>query len=43
MRVLMLTWEYPPRIEGGLAQHVYDLSHALSRQGVDVNVITCET
>ena len=43
MRVLMLTWEYPPRIEGGLAQHVYDLSHALSRQGVDVTVITCGT
>jgi len=39
----MLTWEYPPRIEGGLAQHVFDLSHALSRQGVEITVITCGT
>lgn len=41
MRVAMLTWEYPPRIVGGLAQHVYDLTAALARQGVEVLVFTC--
>ncbi|HIE12997.1 MAG TPA: glycosyltransferase family 1 protein [Desulfotomaculum sp.] len=41
MRVAMLSWEYPPRIVGGLAQHVYDLSAALARQGVEVYVFTC--
>lgn len=41
MRVLMLSWEYPPRIVGGLAQHVYDLTAALSRQGIEVLVFTC--
>ena len=40
MRVAMLTWEYPPRIVGGLAMHVYDLSAALARSGMDVTVIT---
>ena len=29
MRVLMLSWEYPPLIEGGLARHVRKLSEAL--------------
>lgn len=41
MRVAMLSWEYPPRIVGGLAQHVYDLTAALARQGVEVFVFTC--
>ena len=40
MRVAMLTWEYPPRIVGGLAMHVYDLSTTLARSGMDVTVIT---
>ena len=40
MRVAMLTWEYPPRIVGGLAMHVYDLSTALARSGMEVTVIT---
>jgi glycogen(starch) synthase len=42
MRVIMLTWEYPPKIVGGIARHVYDLAHALVAQGVEVHVITCE-
>src|ERR1700684_3479043 len=42
MRVLMLSWEYPPKIVGGIARHLYDLSHALVAQGVEVHVITCE-
>jgi hypothetical protein len=28
MRVIMLTWEYPPKIVGGIARHAYDLAHA---------------
>ncbi len=39
-RVLMLSWEYPPVIEGGLARHVRKLSQALARQGVGVDVLT---
>jgi len=42
MRVIMLSWEYPPKIVGGIARHVYDLAGALVAQGVKVNVITCE-
>ncbi|MEW6726204.1 glycosyltransferase family 4 protein [Desulforudis sp. 1088] len=41
MRVLMLSWEYPPKSVGGLAQHVYDLTSAMARQGVEVHLITC--
>jgi glycosyltransferase involved in cell wall biosynthesis len=40
-KVLMLTWEFPPRIIGGIASHVYDLSCALVRHGMDVHVVTC--
>jgi glycogen(starch) synthase len=39
-RVLLLSWEYPPVIEGGLARHVRKLSEALVRQGVAVDVLT---
>ena len=39
-RVLLLSWEYPPVIEGGLARHVRKLAEALVRQGVDVDVLT---
>src|SRR5829696_8235124 len=39
-RVLILSWEYPPLIEGGLARHVRKLSEQLVRQGVDVHVLT---
>jgi glycogen synthase len=39
-RVLLLTWEYPPVIEGGLARHVRKLAEALVRRGVCVDVLT---
>ena len=39
-RVLILSWEYPPVIEGGLARHVRKLAEALARQGVTVDVLT---
>lgn len=41
MRVAMLTWEYPPRIVGGIARHVEELSWALARQGHAIRVVTC--
>ncbi|ADI01298.1 glycosyltransferase family 4 protein [Syntrophothermus lipocalidus] len=41
MRVMMLSWEFPPRVVGGLAMHVYDLSTSMVRQGLEVTVVTC--
>ncbi|RYG32795.1 glycosyltransferase family 1 protein [bacterium] len=43
MRVIMLSWEYPPRIVGGISPHVYELSQELQAQGVEVHVVTRET
>lgn len=40
LRILMLAWEYPPMIVGGLGRHVYELSRALTRNGHEVHVIT---
>ena len=40
MKILMLTWEYPPRIVGGIARVVYDLSHKLVKEGNEVTVVT---
>ena len=39
-RVLVLSWEYPPLIEGGLARHVRKLSEGLVELGVEVHVLT---
>ena len=39
-RVLVLSWEYPPLIEGGLARHVRKLSEALVERDVEVHVLT---
>src|SRR5215212_2691446 len=39
MRALILSWEYPPLIEGGLARHVRKLAENLAAQGVDVHVL----
>ncbi|MDQ4071435.1 MAG: glycosyltransferase family 4 protein, partial [Actinomycetota bacterium] len=40
MRVLVLSWEYPPLIEGGLARHVRKLSEGLAALGAEVSVLT---
>jgi glycogen(starch) synthase len=40
MRVLTISWEYPPVIEGGLARHVRKLSEELVGRGVEVHVLT---
>jgi glycogen synthase len=39
-RVLILSWEYPPLIEGGLARHVHKLSESLAELGTEVHVLT---
>lgn len=40
MKILMLSWEYPPRIVGGISRVVHDLSHKLIDNGHEVTVIT---
>jgi glycogen synthase len=40
MRVLMLSWEYPPLVYGGLSRHVHGLSEALATVGHEVVVVT---
>jgi glycogen synthase len=40
MRVLILSWEYPPIVEGGLARHVRKLAEGLVAEGVEVHVLT---
>ncbi|MBQ0905358.1 glycosyltransferase family 4 protein [Micromonospora sp. U21] len=40
LRVLMLSWEYPPVLVGGLGRHVHALSVALAAAGHDVTVVT---
>jgi glycogen(starch) synthase len=40
MRVLTISWEYPPIIEGGLARHVRKLSEHLVAEGIEVHVLT---
>jgi len=39
-RVLILSWEYPPIVEGGLARHVRKLAEGLAAQGDTVHVVT---
>jgi glycogen synthase len=39
-RALILSWEYPPLIEGGLARHVRKLSEGLAELGTEVHVLT---
>src|SRR5205814_4566534 len=40
MNVLILSWEYPPIVAGGLARHVRKLSENLAAEGVEVHVLT---
>lgn len=41
MRILMLSWEYPPRIVGGISRVVHDLAQKLGQQGNEVHIVTC--
>ena len=40
MRVLMLSWEYPPHVVGGLGKHVAEIVPTLARQGVEIDLVT---
>ena len=40
MRVMMISWEYPPRVVGGLARHVQELARAMA-DSAEVHVVTC--
>ena len=40
MRILMLSWEFPPNVVGGLGRHVAALSRSLVAAGHEVHVIT---
>jgi glycogen synthase len=40
MKVLMVSWEYPPVVIGGLGRHVHHLSTALAAAGHDVVVLS---
>jgi glycosyltransferase involved in cell wall biosynthesis len=42
MKVLVLSWEFPPRIVGGIARHVGELYPELVKQGHDVYLMTPE-
>lgn len=42
MRVLMLSWEYPPFVIGGIAAHVDGLARAMVRGGHDVVVFSLQ-
>ncbi len=40
MKVLMVSWEYPPVVIGGLGRHVYELATALAADGHEVVVLS---
>jgi glycosyltransferase involved in cell wall biosynthesis len=42
LTVVMFTWEFPPRIIGGISPHVHNLSKSLAKNGVKVYVVTCD-
>jgi len=42
LNVMMLSWEFPPRVIGGISPHVYFLSKSLAQNGVKVYVVTCD-
>ncbi|NET88657.1 MAG: glycosyltransferase family 4 protein, partial [Kamptonema sp. SIO1D9] len=42
MRILVLAWEFPPRIVGGIARHVAELYPELVKLGHEVHLITVE-
>ena len=42
LSAMMFSWEYPPRVIGGISPHVYFLSKNLAKNGVKVHVVTCD-
>jgi glycosyltransferase involved in cell wall biosynthesis len=42
MKILVLSWEFPPRIVGGIARHVAELYPEIVKLGHEVHLITTE-
>ena len=42
MKILVLAWEFPPRLVGGLARHVAELYPEIIKLGHQVHLITVE-
>ena len=42
MKILVLAWEFPPRIVGGIARHVAELYPELVQQGYEIHLITVQ-
>ena len=40
MRIIIFSWEYPPRVVGNLSEHVKSLATELATNNVDVNIVT---
>ena len=40
MRILMISWEYPPHMVGGLGRHVADIALRLASQGIELTILT---
>ena len=40
MRIIIFSWEYPPRVVGKLSEHVKSLATELATNNVDVNIVT---
>ena len=43
MKILMVSWEYPPVVVGGLGRHVYQLAMALAAAGHEIVVLSRRT
>lgn len=42
MKILVLAWEFPPRIVGGIARHVAELYPEIVKMGYEVHLMTME-
>ncbi|MGK7874126.1 MAG: glycosyltransferase family 4 protein [Xenococcaceae cyanobacterium] len=42
MRILVLAWEFPPRIVGGIARHVAELYPEMVKLGHEIHLVTVE-
>lgn len=42
MKILVLTWEFPPRIVGGIARHVAELYPELVKLGHQIHLVTVQ-
>lgn len=42
MKILVLTWEFPPRLVGGIARHVAELYPEIVKLGHEIHLLTVE-